>query len=100
MAGASECILIARVGAAHGLKGEVRVKAFTEVATHIGAYGTLESDDGRCFEVEGVRPAAGASPDMVIVRFKGIGNRTQAEALNGIELKLPRDRLPEIKEDE
>ena len=52
-------VLIARVGAAHGIKGEVRVKAFTGTPADIAAYGPLEAPDGRLFEVETLRPAAG-----------------------------------------
>jgi 16S rRNA processing protein RimM len=51
--------------------------------------------DGRRFEIESARPAAGASPDMLVARLKGISDRSAAEALNGIELAVPRDRLPE-----
>ena len=37
---------------------------------------------------------------MLVVRFKGITDRNQAEALNGLELSIPRDRLPPPAEDE
>ena len=37
---------------------------------------------------------------MLVVRFKGIADRNAAEALNGIELTVPRDRLPPAGEDE
>jgi len=97
---AAERVVIARIGAAHGIKGEVRVKAFTGTPADIASYGALESDDGRRFEVETFRPAAGGSPDMLVVRFRGIADRNQAEALNGIELSVPRERLPEAGPDE
>ncbi len=93
-------ILIARVGAAHGIKGEVRVKAFTANPAEIAAYGPLEARDGRIFEVASIRPAAGAAPDMQVVRFSGVDDRTAAEALNGIELSVARDRLPPAGADE
>ncbi len=95
-----ERVVIARIGAAHGIKGEVRVKAFTGVPSDIAAYGPLEAPDGRSFEVEALRPAAGTSPDMLVVRFKGIGDRNQAAALNGVELGVLRERLPESGADE
>ena len=97
---AAERVVIARIGAAHGIKGEVRVKAFTGEPADIASYGLLEAADGRRFEVEALRPAAGGSPDMLVVRFKGIADRNQAEALNGIELSVPRARLPEAGPDE
>jgi len=97
---AAERVVIARIGAAHGIKGEVRVKAFTGLPADIASYGALEAGDGRRFEVEALRPAAGGSADMLVVRFKGIADRNQAEGLNGIELSVPRARLPEAGPDE
>src|SRR4051812_25735091 len=77
-------VLVARIGAAHGIRGEVRVKPFTQTAADIPAYGPLASADGRIFEIEAARPAAGTSPDMLVVRFQGVVTRNAAEALNGI----------------
>ena len=96
----SDRVLIARIGAAHGIRGEVRVKAFTADPADIDAYGPLESLDGRRFAVTGLRPAAGPASDMLVVRFKGVTDRNMAEALNGLELSIPRDRLPPAAEDE
>jgi len=95
-----ERVVVARIGAAHGIKGEVRVKAYTGNPRDIAAYGSLEAADGRRFEVAGLRPAAGPAPDMLVVRFKGIDDRNTAETLNGLELSVPRDRLPPAGEDE
>lgn len=96
----SDRVLIARIGAAHGIRGEVRVKAFTADPRGIGAYGPLEAADGRTFEVDSLRPAAGPSGDMLVVKFKGVADRNTAETLNGLELSVLRDRLPPAEEDE
>jgi 16S rRNA processing protein RimM len=93
-------VLIARIGAAHGIKGEVRVKAYTADPQSIGAYGPLEAPDGRTFEVASLRPTAGPASDMLVVRFKRVPDRNAAEALNGIELSVARDRLPPAEADE
>ena len=90
----ADAILVARIGAAHGLKGEVRVKALTADPLSLKRYSPLAASDGRRFHVEAARPA-GASSDMLVVGFRGIADRSAAEALNGIELFIPRDRLPE-----
>jgi 16S rRNA processing protein RimM len=97
---APDRVLVARIGAAHGIRGEVRVKAFTADPADIAAYGPLEAADGRRFEVAGFRQAAGPAQDMLVVRFKGTGDRNAAETLNGLELSIPRDRLPPAGEDE
>ncbi len=92
-------IVVGRIGAAHGIKGEVRVKSFTARPLDVASYSPVEAADGRRFTILSARPA-GASPDMLVVRFQGIDERNQAEALNGIELTVPRERLPEPEADE
>jgi 16S rRNA processing protein RimM len=92
-------VLVARIGAAHGLKGEVRVKALTADPLAVRGYGELTAAGGRRFTIEAARPVGG-SPDMLVVRFAGIADRNAAEALNGIDLSVPRDRFPEPAEDE
>lgn len=91
-------ILMAVVGAAQGLRGEVRVKTFTADPLALGDYGNLRSMDGRMFEILDIREAK----TVVIVRFRGINDRNAAEALNGLELYIERDALPddELEEDE
>ena len=42
-------VLMGSIGAAQGLRGEVRVKSYTIDPTAIGDYGHLHTDDGRCF---------------------------------------------------
>ncbi|MEV4610025.1 ribosome maturation factor RimM [Neorhizobium sp. LMR1-1-1.1] len=91
-------ILMATIGAAQGLRGEVRVKSFTANPTALGEYGHLYAEDGRRFEILEIRDAK----NVVVVRFRGINDRNAAEALNGLELFVERDNLPdeELDEDE
>lgn len=90
-------VVVARFGAAHGLRGEIRMKAFTTEASSIAAYGPLEADDGRLFEIEAARPIGG---DMLVASIKGVGDRSSAEALSGLDLSVPRNRLPAPEEDD
>jgi 16S rRNA processing protein RimM len=91
-------ILMATIGAAQGLRGEVRVRSFTDDPTALGDYGKLYAQDGRIFEILEIREAK----TVVIVRFRGINSREDAEALNGLELFIERDNLPdeELEDDE
>ncbi|GAB4518409.1 MAG: ribosome maturation factor RimM [Roseibium sp.] len=90
-------VLMARIGAAHGIRGEVRVKPFGDDPLSFADYGVLTTRDGsRSFEVEKAR----VQKTVVITRFKGITDRNQAEELNGLELYISRDQLPEPEEDE
>jgi 16S rRNA processing protein RimM len=93
----TERVLIAQIGAAHGVRGEVRLKAFTEDPLSVRRYGPLESEDGtRRFEIEAVRPAK----DMLVARLKGICDRNAAEALTNIRLFVARERLPKAADGE
>jgi len=90
-------ICIAQIGAAHGVRGEVRLKPFTEDPLSVTRYGALESEDGkRQFEIEAVRPAK----DMLVARLKGVTDRNAAEALKNIRLYVSRDKLPATEADE
>jgi len=101
MSSGSRMVLVAQIGAAHGIKGEVRLKSFTAEPLSVAGYGPLVAADGRTFELLSARPAAGSSSrDMLVVRFKGVADRTAAEKLNRIELSVPHERLPPAGEGE
>jgi len=84
------------IGAAQGLKGEVRLRVYTQEPEGIAAYGPLEDETGRAIEIETVR----VTPKAVIARIKGVTTREAAEALTHTKLYLPRARLPASEEDE
>ena len=87
---ASARICLGQIGAAHGVRGEVRLYSFTAEPAAIGKYGPLESDDGRVFEIEDLRPAQ----NHFVARLAGITSRSAAEQLTNIKLYVPRERLP------
>jgi len=90
-------VCIAQIGAAHGVRGEVRLKAFTQDPLNVAEYGPLEAEDGkRQIEIEAVRPAK----DMLVARLKGITDRDAAEALKNMRLYVAREKLPPPADDE
>lgn len=89
-------ILVGVVGAAQGIRGEVRVKPFTGDPEALGDYGVLHTSDGRRFEVLDLRFAK----TVVVVRFRGVNDRNAAEALKGTELFIDRSSLPDEELDE
>ncbi|MFC5508791.1 MULTISPECIES: ribosome maturation factor RimM [Hyphomicrobiales] len=90
MAADDDLILLGVIGAAHGIKGEVRIKAFTGDPLAIADYGPLTDEKGRRFEIAEIRPAK----EVVVARLKGITSREAAESLNGVNLYVARDRIP------
>jgi 16S rRNA processing protein RimM len=90
-------IRVARIGAAHGIRGEVKLWSFTEDPMAVNTYGPLETEDrARRFEIETLRPGK----NFLVARIAGIADRNAAEALCNLELFVPRERLPEIAEDD
>jgi 16S rRNA processing protein RimM len=91
----AERIRVARIGAAHGVRGEVKLWPFTQDPMAVASYGALESEDGaRRFEIESLRPAK----NHIVARIAGIADRDAAEALRNLDLFVPRERLPAIEE--
>jgi 16S rRNA processing protein RimM len=90
-------ICVARIGAAHGVRGAVKLWTFTEDPLAVKHYGPLMTKDGaRQFELAQVREAK----DHLVVTLKGIATREDAERLNGLELYIAREKLPATDDDE
>ncbi|KAA3451287.1 ribosome maturation factor RimM [Mesorhizobium sp. SARCC-RB16n] len=89
-------VQMAVIGAAHGIKGELRVKTFTGDPMALADYGPLYARDGRVFQITDIRPAN----TVVVVRFKGVSDRNAAEALAGTELFVDRSMLPDDGEED
>jgi 16S rRNA processing protein RimM len=88
-------ICVAQIGAAHGIRGEVKLRSFTQDPAAVAGYGPLESEDGaRHFTIEALRPAK----DHFVVRLAGVGDRDAAEKLVNVRLYVSRDRLPPIED--
>lgn len=88
-------IRIARIGAAHGIRGEVKLWSFTQDPMAVASYGPLETEDGaRRFEIEALRPGK----NFMVARIAGIGTRDAAASLCNVDLFVSRDKLPPIEE--
>jgi len=90
-------ILVGQVGGAFGVRGEVRITAFTADPLALTAYGPLLRADGS--------PAltlVSARPDKngVVARVREIETKEQADALRGLKLHVPRDRFPEPEDED
>ena len=97
MADTSSRILMGTIGAAHGIKGEVRIASHTQDPEAIADYGPLKTNrPGLVITIESAR----LQKTVLIARIKGVRDRNAAELLNGVELYVERSRLPEIEDED
>src|SRR5215469_6164617 len=90
-------VCVAKIGAAHGVRGAVKLWTFTEDPFAVTRYGPLSTQDGaRSFEVAHAREAKG----HLVATLKGVTTRNEAERLNGVELYVAREKLPATDDDE
>ena len=90
-------VCVARIGAAHGVRGQVKLWTFTEDPLAVTRYGVLSTSDGaRQFEIVQAREAKG----FLVASLKGVTTRNEAERLNGVELYVAREKFPATDADE
>ena len=87
-------VALAAVAGAHGIKGEVRLKLFSDSADSLSAHGTLFVG-GSPRRLLAIRDGK-----MAVARFEGIADRSSAEALRGQLVEVERSALPPLEEGE
>lgn len=89
-------VCVGAIAGAHGIRGEVKVKAFTEDPMDVGAYGPVTTERGRVLVLDPIRVQGQA----VVARVEGVADRNAAEALRGNRLWVPRAALPETGDED
>ena len=89
-------IEIGAIAAAHGIRGQFKVKAFSDDPMDVASYGSVWLDDGRQLSLK----AHSKAKQFVLCSAKEVTSREMAEALRGQLLYVGRDQLPEAAEDE
>lgn len=90
-------VCVGAIAGAFGVRGEAKIKSFTDDPKAVARYGTLESEDGtRRFEVTALRTIKGG----FAARMSGIETREEAEAMKGTRLYVDRAALPPPQDDE
>ncbi len=80
-----------------GIKGEVRIKSFTDDPLDIASYGPLYDKTGaRQFDLR----TTGTQKGVVLAWIEGVKDRNAAEALKRTELFIERSQLPPTDEEE
>ena len=93
----SKLVLVGRVAGAFGVRGEVRISAYTAAPEALLGYRDLLREDGS----PGLILSAGRPhKDGVVCRCPQVETKEQADALRGLRLFVPREALPEPDEDE
>ena len=93
----SELICVAAIAGAFGVKGEVKLKSFTDLPENCVSYGPLLSDAGQVILTpHSHRLVKGA----VAIKCPEVTTREQAESLKSTKLYVPRENFPPPEEDE
>jgi 16S rRNA processing protein RimM len=87
----AEQICLAVIAGAHGVRGLVKLKCFTEAAEAVTAYGPLSDQRGRRFDLT----LKGQVKGVLLAAIAGVEDREAAQALRGTRLYVPRSALPE-----
>ena len=87
-------IVLAQIGAPHGVRGEVRLKVFAEAPESLRGR-ALALPDGRSVTITHLRAIKG---EMHVARLDGIADRDAAEALRLKTLGTTRDALPDLED--
>jgi len=88
-------VCVGQFAGAHGVRGLVRIRSFTEEPMHVASYGPVEDEAGtRSFTLKPKSMVKGA----VIAEVEGVADRDAAQLLSGTRLYVARDRLPPIAE--
>ena len=87
---------VAAITGAHGVRGLVKVKSFTDDPAAFADYGPLEDNDGRRRFNLAVKSSV---KGQFLVEIEGVSDRDAAAALTGTTLWVDRDRLPPPDED-
>lgn len=88
-------IALAAVAGAHGVRGEVRLKLFTDSVDNLKRHKNVFIGDNK-YRVEGVRPG----PSGAVARLSGVDDRSAAEALRGTLVEVDREDLPPLEDGE
>jgi 16S rRNA processing protein RimM len=90
-------IQVAVVGGAFGVRGEMRITTYTEDPMALVRYRDLLREDGApALTVLSARPAKTG----VVAKVKEVATPEAADALRGLKLFVPRERLPEPQDED
>lgn len=93
-------VVMGVIGKPHGVRGLVRVNAFTAEPEALADYALLTDRAGRQFSLEWVSGNVAQLSEVIGGKARKITDRNEAERLVNTELLVPRSKLPQADEDE
>ncbi len=92
-----ERLCVGVIAGAHGVRGLVKIKSFTDDPANLTAYGPLTDESGaRRYQVA----VTGRAKGVLLARIEGVGDRDAARALRGARLYVARAALPAPEDEE
>lgn len=91
-----DLVCVGAIAGSFGVKGEVRLKSFCAEPAAISIYAPLSDESGNSYDVKITRTIKNG----LAARLSGVSSKEAADALKGTRLFAPRDRLPELDDDE
>jgi 16S rRNA processing protein RimM len=92
-------VIVGEIVGVHGIKGANKIRSYAESLSLFKPGGSiLVRENGgqqKIRTIKWVKPHTGTA----LISFKGVNERSQAEALIGAELFIPKAELPELEED-
>ncbi len=90
-------VCVAKIVAAHGIRGQCKVKSLLANPNDILQYPALQSQSGVLLQLSNIKHQ---KDDIFFANIENINSRTEAEKLKGTELFLDKNVLPPLPEDE
>jgi 16S rRNA processing protein RimM len=96
MADDEQRVCLGVVISAHGIKGEVNFRSYSDTPQTLSEYAGFTDEAGNSLEISSLRQG----PKGPVMRFSGVADRNAAEAMKGTKLYVGRDQLPDLDQDE
>tara|TARA_R110002124_G_scaffold285343_2_gene463775 strand:- start:4329 stop:4829 length:501 start_codon:yes stop_codon:yes gene_type:complete len=92
----ADLVCVGAIAGSFGVRGEVRLKSFCADPEAIAEYSPLSDEAGVSYTVTLTRSIKNGFAALL----SGVDTKEQADALNGVQLFAPRDRLPDLGDEE
>ena len=89
-------VVVGAIAGSFGVRGEVRLKSFCAEPADIAKYSPLLSEAGQSYDLKLGKPIKGG----FAAKLSGVMTKEQADGLRGVRLTAPRERLPNLPDDE